>query len=76
MGRPQYIADQDLNMLNKDVNKTIGLSEKNGTLSTNISTVKSQIDNEYGHYVNYLTPCRKTTHFYQMLTVKDDVIFI
>ena len=28
MGIPQYISDQDLNLLNKDVNEHIGLAEK------------------------------------------------
>ena len=39
VGRSQYIVDQNLNNLNKDVNETIGLDEKNGTIASNIGVV-------------------------------------
>ena len=71
MDRTQYISDQDLSFLNKDVIETIRLAYNHWTLSANINAVKTQIDNECGSYVNNLTLCYEATQFYQMLTVKD-----
>lgn len=76
MGRPQYIADQDLKLSNDNVNELTGWSEKSITLALNIGDVKTKIDSECGQFDSNLTPHRVTTQFYQMFTVKDEKISI
>ena len=71
VGRPQFVADKNLKMLNADIDHTIGLATKN-KLSESVLLVKEQIDTECGVFTKLKAPANETTQFYQLLSVRDD----
>ena len=71
--RSQCVLDDNLKLLNKEIETTIGLGEKTHTLAQHVTNVKVRIDSKCGLHnpIKYL--CKKIQKWYQLLSVNEDV---
>ena len=66
VGRPQYVADKHLKLLNADIDHTVSLAEKNSKLSESVILLKEKFDTECGVFNKVKSPSNETTKFYQL----------
>ena len=72
VGKPQYVADKSIKLLNADIDQTVGLAKKNSKLSENVMIFKEQVATECGVFNKVRSPSNETTKFYQLLSVQND----
>ena len=72
-GRPRLVINNNLNILTKEIDTTIGLGENIHTLAHHVTKVKEIIDSECGLHSHIKVPCLEMQKLYQILTVNDDI---
>ena len=69
VGARQAVKDKDVHLLNKALEKTVGVVENNYDLSTAIVSLNEDEKEKSGDYAYHKSPCASTVQFYQILAV-------